>query len=60
MTDARPIRLVPAVTLAASIAIILFLLWRSSLPGDSEPFWFLLAIPALILARLAWGRLRRP
>ena len=60
MTESRPIRFLPAIALAASVAVMLFLLWRSALPGEGGPLWFLLAIPALLIARLAWGRLRRP
>ena len=60
MTEARPIRLLPALALAVSVAVIVALLWRAALPGESGPLWFLLAIPALVVARLAGARLRRP
>ena len=54
------VRLGPAFFLALCIAVIVYLLWHAWQPGDPGPLWYLLAIPAIIAARFAWRRLRRP
>jgi hypothetical protein len=46
------------VLLLCAIAVV-YLFARTLSPGGSGPIWLLLAVPAIVIGRIAWKRLRR-
>jgi hypothetical protein len=40
--------------------VILYFFARSLSSVNPGPIWYLLAVPAILVARIAWRRMRRP
>lgn len=50
----------PTVVLLLCGVAIVYLFTRALSPGDTGPLWYLLAVPAILVARIAWRAIRRP
>ncbi len=53
-------RLGAAIVLILCAVAFLYFLARSKADIGGRPIWLLLAVPAILVARIAFGRLRRP
>jgi hypothetical protein len=49
----------PGIVLVLCAIAIVYLLSRTLGPGGNGPVWLLLAVPAIVIGRIAWKRLRQ-
>jgi hypothetical protein len=47
------------IVLVLCAVAIIYLLSRTLGPGGNGPVWLLLAVPAIVIGRIAWKRLRQ-
>jgi hypothetical protein len=49
----------PAIVLVLCAIAVGYLFARTLSPGGGSPIWLLLAVPAIVIGRIAWKRLRQ-